>query len=667
MDNNNIIVLNFGESKLPVFKETRSSDWIKMDEDDTYPSELIRIFNNSSKHNSIVTGKAGYIFGKGLKAETETPKEQAWLNSVNRYGQSANDLVKKAILDIEIFSGTYLQIIPSAVGFELYKLDFNKVRICKSGDGFWFKANGNWSDRKERAVFFPKYYKGIQQPAIFAYYEYRPGTEYYPLPGYVAAFNYLEADIEVSRHVLANSQGGFSASKFINFYNGEPEENKKKAIEKLFTNKFTGADGKKIVIGFNTDPAKRPTIDDLGTSDLTKEDFAQVDKLIEQNIYAGHRVTTPILFGIKTEGQLGGRNEMREGYEIFTNTYVNEKQQNIEQVINMFASELGLSKITLVPTEPIGFEFSEATLLAVAPKKYILDKIGIDPTLYPEAAQPTVVPGEENMQVNDNLKNLTGKQYQHLQRIIREFSKGKLTREQAALMLRSSLGLTDEDINVMLGAESVSKFAAQDDDKAIQAFSEVGEHRDNFLVLKSRKVKFSSNDEAFEDELNQVTQDFKSEVTDREAKVLEVLKKDKRATPEVIAKAVKVTVEEAANLLSSIEDKGLIKTSTVTEHDTEVKVRELQQPVSEVTDKEQRVEILIRYSYEGPKDERNRAFCAKLLALDRFYSRVDIELISERLGYSVWDRRGGFWNDGGTVKPYCRHHWKSNVVLKKRK
>jgi len=37
-----------------------------------------------------------------------------------------------------------------------------------------------------------------------------------------------------------------------------------------------------------------------------------------------------------------------------------------------------------------------------------------------------------------------------------------------------------------------------------------------------------------------------------------------------------------------------------------------------------------------------------------------------QLGYSLWDRRGGFWNEGnGVISASCRHIWKSNIVIKK--
>jgi hypothetical protein len=40
--------------------------------------------------------------------------------------------------------------------------------------------------------------------------------------------------------------------------------------------------------------------------------------------------------------------------------------------------------------------------------------------------------------------------------------------------------------------------------------------------------------------------------------------------------------------------------------------------------------------------------------------------MSARLGYSVWDRRGWWWNDNGVASESCRHEWKTNVVTRKK-
>ena len=42
-----------------------------------------------------------------------------------------------------------------------------------------------------------------------------------------------------------------------------------------------------------------------------------------------HRVTSPMLFGIKTEGQLGGRSELIEAYEAFQTSYIEPRQNQL--------------------------------------------------------------------------------------------------------------------------------------------------------------------------------------------------------------------------------------------------------------------------------------------------------------------------------------------------
>ena len=188
---------------------------------------------------------------------------------------------------------------------------------------FWYKED--WKDNKEEAKVYTAFNPNAESKdrQILYVKEYRPNMGIYSLPTYFGALNYIESDIEISKHVLGNAQTGFSASKLITLPNGEPSDDEKKNIEQRFTKRFSGSDGKKFILSFVTDPQRKPIIDDLGASDITKEDFQKVDELIQTNIFSGHQITTPSIFGIATPGKLGSRSEMRDGYEIFKNTYVN--------------------------------------------------------------------------------------------------------------------------------------------------------------------------------------------------------------------------------------------------------------------------------------------------------------------------------------------------------
>ena len=88
--------------------------------------------------------------------------------------------------------------------------------------------------------------------------------------------------------------------------------------------------------------------------------------------------------------------------------------------------------------------------------------------------------------------------------------------------------------------------------------------------------------------------------------------------------------------------------------------------------KPQTKELLIRYSYEwkeGFSDadiDTSRPFCKYLLKAGKMYSRSEIETISARLGYSVFDRGGGWYTEpDGNHSPSCRHEWISNIVTRK--
>lgn len=622
----NIISIKFSDSKVPEFKEVRNSDYVRFGEDDNYADYLIYLLNKSAKHNSIVNSKTTYIYGGGLKTEVPEPAVDAF---IKRY----DSLIKKVIFNTEAFGGGYLQAIPTrdGTGFGFYDVSFQRIRTNRDASEFYYKKD--WNKRQGDRTTLPAFDSTVKVPSILMYKQYRVGDNLYPLPGFIAACNYIEADIEVSKHTLTNAQTGFSASKFINFYNGEPDETIKRSIEERFVTKFGGSQGAKMIIGFNMDPAKKPTIDDLGASDMTKEDFSQTDQLISSNIYAGHSITNAALFGVPAQNHSLGGNagaELKISYDIFKNTYVAEKKKDAESLINMIASLNGItSLLTLIDIEPVGYSFSEATLLQIAPRSWLLEKLGIDITKYTDApalgdAGGAVVPVQQEA-VNEHLKNLTAKQHQQLQRIIREHTKGKMTRAMAALLLKSSLGFTDEDVNVALGSDQT--FSADDD--VAMLFEAHGESKTNFNVFEKRKAT------------------FKGEYEDVQDSIKNYIEKHPKATPATIAKSLNVDVAVVENYLSGVSGGAAGTVSKLPKFE-------------------------VRYSYEkrpevsGPEVlATTRPFCRKLLALDRLYTRKDIQNISQYLGYDVMKRAGGFWNNDGETEYHCRHEFYSQIVIKK--
>jgi hypothetical protein len=648
----NISFIKFADVKLPQMVELPGKGYVQFGEDNLYPNQLLEKLNKSSKHNGIVLGKVNYIIGNGISYKDNSQQEL-----VPNKNETINELLKKVATDIEIFGGVYLELHYNALGNvgAVYHIPYHKVRTNKDNTQYFIK---DWTQSTRVqpeivAAYNPAVKEGKQ---IIFYKEYRPGLETYSYPGYIGALNWIEVDIELSKYHLSTIKNGMFSSKLINFNEGKPSPEEQQVVETKFKKKFTGSENAGgIVLSFSDDPAKAPTVLDLSNTDLDKH-FDILNKTTEQQIFVGHQITSPVLFGIKTEGQLGGRTEMRDSFEIFKTTYVNDKQRALETLFTEISNLFGMKgEMVIAPIEPIAFEFSEATIKEFAPKAWILEKLGIDLTKYPEAMQPaTAQPtaAQPSAQVNENLKNLTGRQWQGVNRIIRNFEKGRINKEQAKLLLKSSLGLSDDEINVMLSIDNDMEFSAQDNDELLLAeFAAHGESKDNFNVIASRP-RFN----------------FQEELTQAEVNILDLIKKDKRITPEVIAKALKMPLDEVADIIKGLTESELIVATVKKIGVDEIIERTMPEPLSELTDKKPKTyEQKIMYSYEGPKDSRNRDFCRRLLDMDKFFSRADIETMSMRLGYSVWDRRGGWWTKpDGERSPSCRHRWVQNFVIRKK-
>lgn len=666
-----VIILKMADSKVPEFKETKNRDYVRYGPDNNYGSYLVYLFNKSAKHNAIINGKVFYIFGKGFGPQGQTV--------VNRLNESLDDIAMKCIIDLEIFGGYRIEVVYNMQGriCEYYHVPFSTLRVDKNG-GYWYKEEWKSYDRAEDAVFINEFNPYMPYGSqIYAYDEYRPEVKFYPLPTYLGANNYIETDIEISKYYLSGIRNGMVPSKMIQFFDGEPSEVKKKEIERRFKDKFTGSENAgNIILVFGKSKDKSVQIDDLSATDLDKQ-FIEMNKTCQQEIFSAHLVTSPMLFGILTEGQLGGSTQLSISYAIFQNTYAKPKAETFSKNIT-FLSKFSIwpGQYQLQPTDPVGIHIDIKDVLDMLPKAFVYEKIGVPKELWqdadvvksstPGAPGAIVETNQTKAPVNDNVKNLTAKQHQQLLRIIRQYSKGQITLDVAKTLLRTGLDLSDEDINSLLGV-TTEMSADMTDDDVIAIFDSYGDVMDDYEILKSKKVYFSSDYDMEDDESVFIKEAFSEyDVTATEAKIIELIKKDKLIPVEVIAKTIGQTVALVKSKIDSLVKRGYIEVVQAADGAIEMlAVDSVKLPPVKIN-KQPLSKVSIKYSYSGPKDDRNRPFCAKLLELNRLYTRADIERISEKLGYSVFERRGGFWrHKDGTITPYCRHVWKSNIVIKK--
>jgi hypothetical protein len=315
----NIIFLGFADNKRPEFREVRNKDYVLFGEDNKFPDHLLYLYDKSSVHGAIINNKVKYIMGQGINitGSPATP-DKISLTKVNRYNETINKVLEKSCKDIELFGGFYWQVVYDLLGRvkEILHTPFQEIR--KGKDGGWFHCK-KWDWNKHKKV-DPVYIEDFDSTnpngvKLFSYKEYRPGDQEYPLPGYFSALNDIETDTEISIYNLSVMKNGQFTGKLISFFNGIPAPEKQKELELRWNKKFNGSgNAGKTMLAFNNGTDKEPAVADLSSTDLDKL-FDQLRKSTEGKIFAGHEVTSPVLFGIMQPGSLGNRTEMQDSYE----------------------------------------------------------------------------------------------------------------------------------------------------------------------------------------------------------------------------------------------------------------------------------------------------------------------------------------------------------------
>jgi hypothetical protein len=703
------------QHKVPLFIENKSQQWVSYGVENDYPNYLLNLYRRSAKHNAIVNGKVGYIVGKGWTSEEETPAAKAFLDSPtfpNAY-DSMNDLTQKLTLDMEIYNGFALEVTWSRGGgiAEICHVDFHRVRADKDEKMFYVY---DWYDEYEVRQ-FPQLNQVNQIPAfdpdnrigkqLFYYRAYSAGVKVYPLPEYLGGTAYIELDVEIANFHVNNIKNNFWGSYLINFPNGIPTPEESDAIERQMKMKFGGTDNAgRFLVNFSDSPETKPELTPLTPSDLDKQ-FDILNKTVQQEIFVAHRVTSPMLFGVKTEGQLGGRAEMVESYEIFKATYIEDRVQRIERSVNYLASFNGVTGLKLQPTEPISEQLSEMGLLQIATKDELREKAGL-PILETEelggarlvadainalsplvankvlesmspneiralAALPPKAEGEalpeatgaalpvgEQQLTNGVLRSLSGREYQGMMRVVRQFSQGKLSKEQASLMMKNAYGLNDEECGIMLGIDDdpITEFSA-DINKFEEVAMQFGVDAESYRVLRSKPVRFEAD--------NSVMAEFMEVEPENKAldkKILAEIKRTKKVEADQISRRLDVPLEKVSERIEYLISKG------------QVTIQDRVARIADTPDSEVEETFEIRYRYDLRPDatgakviDTTRDFCRTLIRLNKLYTRQDIDQMSSIMGFSVWERRGGWYTLPGTdiSRPSCRHIWQQQIVVRK--
>jgi hypothetical protein len=377
--NNHSIITEFASAEIPKFLEKKNQNIVYFGVDNIYPFELIDLYNDSSTHNAIINGKVGYTVGNGLYSEDLEVKK--WLSFAN-IDEDWTSLLKRISLDYELFNGYAIEVIKTGVGNQYHHIDFANIRVGLDGglqySDEWITDKG-LKNGKPKIQYLDRYNPKDQEQkrGVIYHVDYRPNLKYYPLPVYVGSLAEIKTDVQIGDYWLNEVKNGFVGGTLIQHNNGVPEtQAEAKEFEETFQDKFGKATGTKIVHLFAPSKENGSEISNLNGNDL-HERYLEMSNRVKESIFIGHRVTNPILFGVKEAGQLGARNELDLAYEIFTNTYIAERQNTLLRTIKKLAFyEIQKSDIEIIPLKPIdSVDLTSDIILANLTRKEIRDLI----------------------------------------------------------------------------------------------------------------------------------------------------------------------------------------------------------------------------------------------------------------------------------------------------
>ena len=338
--------------------------WVNYGDQNDFPQYLRDLAHESPVHGSVVVAIGDMIAGKGIQSE----QYQAELDALK-----IDSLTYACAHDLKLFGGFYIEVIWSndrTVISKLNAIPFEECRIAVNQDDdseIGIFHSYDWSNtRKKRNTpeFIPKYNyltREAEPRQIYWCFTYT-GSDVYPRPDYWSAINYIELDKQISIFHINQISNGLFPSTIINFYNGQATPEQKQQMMMDWENKMSGArNAGKVVMFFNERDQPKTEVTPFPVNDADKQ-YQLMNDTATQKIITAHRVTTPLLFGIRENTGFGSnKDEMATGLEIFNNQVIEPYQAKINYSLEeLLSNQMPGVTFEIIPNTPLAVEQAEA-------------------------------------------------------------------------------------------------------------------------------------------------------------------------------------------------------------------------------------------------------------------------------------------------------------------
>jgi len=317
-------------------------------QDDYFPI-ITDAYQTSTTNAACVEGVADLIYGKGLYSDNEE------FDEIFQRMVSQKD-IKKVAFDLKLYGNAAFQVFWNADHTKIKKLFHTPVQNLRAEKIYDATAVQNyyycydWSDVKAQRekTKLPAFGTSQENIEILYIKDYTPSRFYYSLPDWISALQFSFSEAELSNLHINNIENGFLPLVMVNMNNGVPAPEERDTIEAMIESKFTGTrNAGRFMVSFNDDPAVKPTIDTITTENL-HDKYQYVAEYAQDRILVAHRITSPLLFGIRTaqNGFSSQSEEMKTAYSIMQTMTIQPFQQLIIESLSDALTWGGYTKDT---------------------------------------------------------------------------------------------------------------------------------------------------------------------------------------------------------------------------------------------------------------------------------------------------------------------------------
>lgn len=356
--NTNVVSLKLSDySPVLTTEKADRGGWVNFGERNLFPNYLRELSETSPVHGSLCISIGDMIAGKAIHAGAY----QARVDSLDTY-----HVAYGVSHDLKKYGGYYIEVIYTLDKSGIAKLKHIPFEECRIGidteseDIIGVYHSEDWSAtkrKKNKPVFIPRFNplkKSMEGRQMYWCFNYTSG-QVYPRPDYWSAVNYIELSKQIGIYHCSNILSGLFPSFIVNFYNGETDIDKQRKMMQDWENKLSGArNAGKFIMTFNEPDTQKVDVIPFPIQDADKQ-YEFLSESSRKEVMIAHRITTPLLFGIRDNTGFGSnKDEMETGLQIFINQVIEPAQRKVTDGLEEILSvEMEGIQLMIVPNTPL--------------------------------------------------------------------------------------------------------------------------------------------------------------------------------------------------------------------------------------------------------------------------------------------------------------------------